>query len=337
MRARMRVELELGEHQLRALRSLLGRPPARCASLDELAEVAVRDDRDRPVPAYRRVPRPPGPEPTPQGREWPLDTTLPPASARWFALPRGATMRIEQLKDGQCVDLYAVACTEPRRRFSAARTRAIAGLHPGAGTVLWSTAPELPMLRIEADSRPEHDLGFPACSAFEYEQATGVGGHRACTELAVAALARAGLPRELEHDPLNLWLPSRVDAEGMMRSRPVSARRGDRVDLQALTDVVVVACACPDDLFGSSQYEPGPVRVMIRGASGDRKDAGTPTPAWPASTVAVELADDVGDHLTAVRESGWLGFGDPEVLRALMLGYWQRRLESGGHAQPPAR
>jgi len=329
----MHVELELGEHQLRALRSLLERPPARCASLSELAAAAVRDDRDRPVPAYRRRPRPPGPEPTPPGEGWSLDAALPAASARWFALPQGATMRIEQLKDGQCVDLYAVARTEPRRRFSAARTRAIAGLHPGAGTVLWSSAPEIPMLRIEADSRPGHDLGFPACSAFEYEQATGVGGHPACAELAAAALERAGLPRELEHDPLNLWLPSWVDAKGMMRSRPVSARRGDRVDLQALTDVVVVACACPDDLFGSSQYEPGPVRVMIRGASGERQDAAVPAPAWPASAVTVELADDLAGHLAGVRESGWLGFSDAQVLRALMLAYWERLLESESHAR----
>src|SRR6476659_8673450 len=77
-------------------------------------------------------------------------------------------------------------------------------------------------------------------------------------------------------DPLNLWLPTAVKTSGELRSWPASCRRGDYVGLRAETDVLVVLSACPDDLYGSSQYEPKPVRLIARAGTGSRGSTARP-------------------------------------------------------------
>ena len=60
--------------------------------------------------------------------------------------------------------------------------------------------------------------------------------------------------------------------------------------------MVVTLSTCPDDLFGSSQYEPGPVRVQIvsGGAAGSlappRERTWSAAPRWPSAPPASALA-----------------------------------------------
>src|SRR5262249_40776063 len=120
------------------------------------------------------------------------------------------------------------------------------------------------------------------------------------------------------------WLPSAVTPDGQLRSWPVACRRGDYIDLQAETEVGVTLSTCPDDLFGSSQYEPGPVRVIVSG--GHHRQQGPR--AWPTGSPASaparhEVPIDLPDvHLRQVDEiaaRGWLGRTRAAVVRALMF------------------
>jgi uncharacterized protein YcgI (DUF1989 family) len=233
-------------------------------------------------------------------------------------------MRIEQIVDGQCVDLCAFEAGGLRRALSAARTRAIHGIHPSVGTSLWSTAPEVPLLSMLADSAPGHDLCFPPCSEFEYERHAGIAGHLGCSEIQAETRARLTLTEHPHSGVLNLWLPSAVDADGRLRSWPVACRRGDFVELEAQLDVLVTLSTCPDDLYGSSQYEPGPVRVIVAGGP-----AGQPGGSfWPDRPPAAALARHQlsvslpGAALAQVSElvaGGWLGGSPGEVVRALIF------------------
>ena len=110
-----------------------------------------------------------------------LDAVLPASSGASLALSAGQQLRVQQLTDGQCVDLHVFELGG--RSFSAARTRALHGIHPSVGASLWSTAPEVPLLSIVADTAPGHDLCFPPCSELEYERHAGIGGHLGCAEL----------------------------------------------------------------------------------------------------------------------------------------------------------
>jgi uncharacterized protein YcgI (DUF1989 family) len=295
-------------------------------SPSELATAALAGSQIEPRWATAR-PRPPAPVPgagQSPGRR--LDATLPAACGVALALSAGERLRIVQLKDGQCVDLRAWEAGG--RTFSAARTRAIHGLHPSTGASLWSTAPEVELLTIVADSCPGHDLAFPPCSAGEYERHTGIPGHAGCAELHAEAAARARQPDGAGDDVLNLWLPSAVDGAGRLRSWPVKCRRGDHVELRARRDVTVTLSTCPDDLFGSSQYEPGPVGVIVSGDTAGPSGTVRTPPGWPRQPpssalarhpVAIEVSDADVVRLDQIARLGWLGGSRAATLRALIF------------------
>jgi uncharacterized protein len=321
----MKLRLLMTEYQLAVADRWLEATP-QASSLDELVAMAIEFDFARPLEPRWSRPRPGARRRSPTRAGARLDATLGPASGEAIVLVAGETLRIEQIVDGQCVDLDAHELGGLRRRFSAPRTRAQHGIHPTFGAMLWSTAPEIALLEIVADTAASHDLCFPPCTAFEYEQLTGVPGHLGCSELHALARERAGLPAGRHDDVLNLWLPSEVAADGRLRSWPVWCRRGDCVELRALIDVVVVISTCPDDVFGSSQYEPGPVRVIVYGGGGwgservrHRSREPRRAPAIGLRRVAIELPGALRSHLDAVCAHGWLGYEPAAVARALLF------------------
>lgn len=328
----MRLTIELNDFQRRVLGDAMR---AGEGSPSELVEAAIAFDASRPLdPRWREPrPRPPARRRRVGAR---LDAVLAPATGRAVELRAGDRLVVEQLVDGQCVDL-TVRSTATGAHFSAARTRAEHGIHPSVGDVLWSEPPEVPLLRIAADSAPGHDLCFPPCTPFEYERLTGISGHRGCHELLAGATrrwfrhdARGECNGPTGLDVLNLWLPTAVTPDGELRSWPVACRRGDAVEFEALTDVLVTLSACPDDLFGSSQYVPGPVRLLVdrvagRDAAPIRTSRAMPTPrsALPRHALAVTVRDAHAEHLDRVRAGGWLGTSRAAVARALLFRWYE--------------
>jgi uncharacterized protein YcgI (DUF1989 family) len=339
----MTVRLLLTDYQLAVAERLLAMTGA--ANLDQLAAAAVADAGRRAPEARWRRPRPARPRTTSRPAEVCLDAVLPAASGAWLALSAGQQLRLQQITDGQCVDLHVF---EPGgRSFSAARTRALHGIHPSVGASLWSTPPEVPLLSIVADTAPGHDLCFPPCSEREYERHAGIGGHLGCAELHKAArvlqaraLQTPGAPSTGD-EVLNLWLPSAVDDQGGLRSWPAACRRGDYVELRADRDVVVTLSTCPDDLFGSSQYEPGPVRVIVSGGTAGslapgRERNSAAAPSWPSAPpaaalarneIVVSLPNTELSEVDRVAAAGWLGYRRAAVLRALIF-RWHESLVS---------
>jgi uncharacterized protein YcgI (DUF1989 family) len=238
---------------------------------------------------------------------------------------------LEQIVDGQCVDLCIYEAGGLARAFSAARTRAIHGIHPSVGCSLWSTPPEVGLLSIVADSASGHDLCFPPCSESEYERHAGIAGHLSCAEVQAETRGSLGIAESAHSGVLNLWLPSAVESDGTLRSWPVACRRGDFIDLEARTDVVVTLSTCPDDLFGSSQYEPGPVRVIVHGGP-TGPPARLPWPTRPPARALArhELAVSLGGTALAkvgrIAADGWLGDGPAEVVRALIFRHYESTL-----------
>ncbi len=326
----MRVTLRLNDQQLAVLDAALATTGA-AASIAELVPIAVHHDTQRaPAPRWRS-PRPAGRPPSPRPADAVVDELVAAGTGAGAALAEGDLLRVEQVVDGQCADVNAFALRPPRQRFDAARTRSLHGLRVTTGAILWSSPPEIPLLAIEGDSAGPHDLSFPACSAFEFEQLTGIPGHSNCTDIQREVQRHWGLDPREQHDPLNLWLPSDVTADGQLCYWPVACRRGDFVELRALTDVLVVVNPCASDLFGSSLYELGPVRVVVRPGEPERPAPAAPVgpaPSFPwrgmaLRDVEVEVPGELQAHVARVRASGWLGDTDAEVVRALLLRWWE--------------
>jgi uncharacterized protein len=321
--APLKLELQLTGHQL----SLLNRElELRACTLDDLVALAIEQDRLTPGPRRPGARRAP-PSAHPPVDHLRLERIVEAGTAAAVVLEAGELLSLEQITDGQCVDLNVFALDDPGQHFSAARTRAQHGLYPSSGAILWSTPPERPLMTIVFDTAGDHDLGFPACSAFEYEELTGLAGHANCHDLLAGAVAASCEPGRV-HDPLNLWLPSEVDPSGTLLSWPVAARRGDVVELQADTRVLAALCPCPDDLYGSSQFDPSGICVRVRNpktpdrdvASGWIVTSPTPTAGERRSAVEVDIPDRLVAHLEELRGLGWLGFDIPAVARALVVG-----------------
>ena len=211
---------------------------------------------------------------------------IPPGSAAALELRCGEVVRIEQVAGGQCVDLVAWSLADARERLSAARTRAVAGISPGLGDLLWSVAPfERPLLAIVADSAPGHDLLFPACSPREYA-AAGCQSEPSCVGVQTASAAAWGLEAADLPDPLNLWLRSNVAADGSLDWTSTATGPGDHVELLALVPTLVVINPCVDDIFGCSGLEPGPIRVATRQLAAAERDRWPAESSRPAAAIA---------------------------------------------------
>ena len=182
-----------------------------------------------------------------------------------------------------------------------------------------------PAAEHRSHTAPGHDLLFPPCTARAYETFAGIAGHLGCAELHAAALASAGCPAPAADDVLNLWLPSAVAGDGSLRSWPTACRAGDHVELVAHTDLVISLSTCPDDLYGTSQYAPKPVRVLVSGGAADRDVRHSPWPGAPPRSAegepaaAVHLDSADLEHVDRVAALGWLGDTRAEVVRALIL------------------
>lgn len=326
---RVRLDLRLNDQQLGVLAEVLaadGTPD----TLEALLDLALRHDMTRPVDERRRGPRPAGRAPSPPG-DARVDAIVEAGTGLGVALRAGDVIRVEQVVEGQCADLNAFALGpdgRPSLRFDAARTRAAHGLRVSTGATLWSVPPERALLEIVADTAGPHDLTFPACSAFEFAGICRQTDHSNCVDLQRETQRQWGLAPADAHDPLNLWLTTDVLPDGRLCYWPVSCRRGDFVELRALSDVLVVVNPCASDVFGSAQWELGPVRVIVHG-EGDAPAAPTgPAPVWrwrdmPLHDTPVEVADALAAHLATVRANGWFGDSDGEVARALLLRWWE--------------
>lgn len=332
------VTLALTDTQLTVLERL--RTETGAADLDALAGAAIQHDRRRPDEPRWRDPRPRGagiPDP-PAGADPPgrLRLTLPAASGGAITLSAADLLTLEQLEDGQGVDVRAFA--SDGISFSAAQTRWMHGINPTVGASLWRAQPQRPLLTIVRDTAPGHDLTFPPCSGPEYERYTGIAGHRGCAEMHATALEAAGHAPWPAEDVLNLWLPSAVDPDGTLRSWPARCRTGDQVTLRADEDAVLTLTTCPDDLYGTSQYEPKPVAVIADPAD----DARPPrVHSWPATApaaavarhrVQVSLSVDGVAHVDGWARRGWLGDDRPSVTRALMLRLYESLSEQAPSA-----
>jgi uncharacterized protein YcgI (DUF1989 family) len=326
----IRLTLHLNDQQLEILERAL--PAAGVDTVAELVPIALAHDARRPVDERRRVPRPPAAHrPSPPDPSASVDELVAAGTGLGVALAEGDRLRVEQVVDGQGADLNAFALRPPRQRFDAARTRATHGARVSTGATLWSSPPEIPLLAIEADSAGPHDLTFPACSAFEFEQLTGIPGHSNCVDIQREVQRHWGIDERDQHDPLNLWLPTGVEPDGTLCWWPVGCRRGDHVELRALTDVLVVVNPCASDLFGASPYELEPVRVIVRPGDPGRPAPAVPTGpppvfAWrdlPLRAVEVTVPAEHADHVARVRAGGWFGDDGARVVRALLLRWWE--------------
>lgn len=187
-----------------------------------------------------------------------------PGTGKAFEVRAGQILRVSQVEGDQCADLNVFSLHDYREAMHVGRTRTLHGIHPGEGSFLWSAPPrERAMMFVLTDAAGLNDTLFPRCSAAMYESMFGFEEHTNCADMQAEAQREYGLTPDDVHDSFNLFMDTRVNADGSIEVVHQSTSAGAYVELLALMDVLAVPNVCGNDIFRTSNYALRPLDVTV--------------------------------------------------------------------------
>jgi uncharacterized protein YcgI (DUF1989 family) len=178
----------------------------------------------------------------------------------------GRRVTIVDVDGGQVGDFFAFNADDFDEYLSASHTRAYnSRLFPEVGQSFLSSR-RRPMLRVLADTSPgHHDLLIAACDPARYVQLGVEGWHASCAENLTSALAELGRSSAVVPQPFNVFMRTPPGADGTIAWLPATSRAGDRFEMEALFDLVVVLSACPSELSGINAGELSDLELELAG------------------------------------------------------------------------
>ena len=118
----------------------------------------------------------------------------------------------------------------------------------------------LPLVEVIQDTCGRHDAFAMACTE-KYYNDTGYPGHANCSTNFNTALQNYGVAPRRGWMAINFFFNTFLDDHGVMYSDEPWSRPGDYVLLRALTDIVCVSSACPDDTTSANGWNPTDIHV----------------------------------------------------------------------------
>lgn len=118
----------------------------------------------------------------------------------------------------------------------------------------------LPLIEVVQDTCGRHDAFALACSAKYYDD-IGYPGHVNCSENFNTALSKFDVSGRPGWMAINFFFNTSIDQHGVMYGDEPWSRPGDYVLLRALTDIVCVSSACPDDTTAANGWNPTDIHV----------------------------------------------------------------------------
>lgn len=120
-----------------------------------------------------------------------------------------------------------------------------------------------PLMAVRQDTVGRHDTFALACTARGYEE-RGFPGHLNCSDNISAAFDPYGVERRPAWPAINLFFNSWIDwQQNVLAGDEAWSRPGDYVAMEALTDLVCVSTACPDDIDPINGWNPTDIHVRI--------------------------------------------------------------------------
>ncbi len=118
----------------------------------------------------------------------------------------------------------------------------------------------LPLVEVVQDTCGRHDAFAMACTE-KYYNDTGYPGHVNCSTNFNHALKDHGVAPRRGWMAINFFFNTSLDDHGVMYADEPWSRPGDYVLLRALTDIVCVSSACPDDTTAANGWNPTDIHV----------------------------------------------------------------------------
>ncbi len=262
-----------------------------------------------------------------------LDLRVHSATAQSYFVKAGDYIQILDVDGRQCTDFQ---CFDARKldrgiqhpldvttsRTLMGHAYSMPGLHSKYYDQDW-----VPLVEVVQDTVGRHDAFAMACSSKYYDD-IGYPGHVNCSDNFNKALARHGVDPRPGWMAVNLFFNTNIDAHGVLISDEPWSRPGDYVLFRALTDIVCVNSACPDDTSPANGWYLSDIHVRTYSGAEtfSRSIAHRPTPdAEPKMTKETAFHSPIAEKTRHVVE--YKGYWLPQVYSAngALEEYWACR------------
>ncbi len=181
-----------------------------------------------------------------------LDLRVTSATAQAYFVKAGDYIQVIDVDGRQCTDFQCFAARKLDKGIAHAldvtTSRTLMGhaySMPGLHSKYYDQD-MLPLVEVVQDTVGRHDAFALACAAKYYDE-IGYPGHVNCSDNFNAALTPHGVTPRPGWMAVNLFFNTRIDNLGVLISDEPWSRPGDYVLFRALTDLICVNSACPDD------------------------------------------------------------------------------------------
>jgi hypothetical protein len=183
---------------------------------------------------------------------------IPPRSGVAFALDKGQRLTVIDPCGEQVADLLAFARADVAEVISSGRTLDYASrIYLTTGDRLYSNRSNV-MLDIVEDTVGRHDFLLTPCSKDTFRIIYGdTDPHRGCFGNLAAALAPYGITEDMIPVAFNCFMNVLVNGDtGELTVEPPLSKAGDRVVLEAQTDLVIGLTACSALQSNNGSFKP---------------------------------------------------------------------------------
>ena len=201
------------------------------------------------------------------------------ASAQAYRVKAGEYIQIIDVEGRQCSDFMAVrsdALDQGQEQFiDSTVTRSMTGgAYPGPGLFdKFFDQNMKPLMRVVQDTVGRHDTFALACTARGYEE-RGFFGHINCSDNISDAYNPYGITPRRAWPAINFFFNSWIlPSDNRIQSDEAWSQPGDFVTMQAMTDLICVSTACPDDVDPINGWNPTDIHVRIYNESSPVKHA----------------------------------------------------------------
>ncbi len=190
-------------------------------------------------------------------------------TARSYEVKAGETVQIIDIEGQQCSDFMALNARALDRGLercidSTVTRSMVRGAYPIPGLFDKFYDQDMkPLLKLKQDTVGRHDTFAYACTARGYEE-RGFFGHLNCSDNISHAYNRYGIAARAAWPAINFFFNSWIDhRDNLIQSDEAWSKPGDYVALEAMTDLIAVSTACPDDVDPINGWNPTDVHVRI--------------------------------------------------------------------------
>jgi aminomethyltransferase len=197
-----------------------------------------------------------------------LDFEVARASALAYEVREGEYIQVIDVRGRQCSDFLAFNAPKlqagAERGLDATTTRSLMGSaypQPGLYGKFYDQDQE-PLVEVVQDTVGRHDTFALACTAKYYED-MGYFGHVNCSDNFNGQLLPYTISPRKGWPALNFFFNTSIDSANQLVTDEPWSRPGDYVLLRAMTDLVCLSSACPDDIDAANAWNPTEVHIRV--------------------------------------------------------------------------